>query len=1079
MKLKKLFAVLSAVIMSAAYVPSTVNAETGHYVLNNSIEKKRTSVPAQTGCVSMPVLRKVAGGACAELAPTAAYTPIKKYTAVGAADPKALPSSFDMCKVYGSTPIKTQGRYGTCWAHSAVESAQTSLLASDPFIDLSELHTAYFTYYGDDQLQLKSKDKEDLLIEGGTARMVANLWSQWIGPVNETRLPYSDVDFFDRSSAEIETMRRQHDYILRNAYSLDYDETRSNFDEINSLVKDFVYNGRAVNVSYMSSKIKYWNSLYNSSNSNRLPRFANHAVAIVGWDDDFSSDNFIIPPEGNGAWLCKNSWGTEDGANGYLWISYYDKSISDLMVYELDDADEHSILYQHDSFIPIQTLSAYESPDTNGPSYMADIYDGTEKCEISAVGTYIYNAGTEYEVTVYTDLTDEHIPTSGKPSHTTKGKSDLTGFITIDLDEPVLYSGKDKFSVVVKMYCPDTPFVLPVESSLYAESEDGKIKDLSTYAAQSQISEFTAEGESFISPDGSSWTDVCTEDVTYTEEEKKELKESFISQLYEGLEDDDTALLEAAALQEKDYEETFAMGDIKTSFGNFTLKVYGDPVGKVRYSHHAGEVPLNEKVELSYAGSGEGITYTIDGSNDTAAYEEPIGISSAVTITAELLRGGIVSSVKSRRSFQPKTAEINWIGYSTDGKAVTEALAYAERIAKNEYRITVPYDTDKLAILAGTTYDIKYGGNSYSSGTWIENIPLDSFNKTIELKLSGENVLDGTVKLIVERNFVKFDTESGTMNAPLVDKIIAPDGTELTNGANVLEYAGKELKVFKDDKEITVKVPERADISDLKIDYRNELLGGISSEDIDALVIAVGDTDDSEFISAERRIVRGIDIDPELNDVSFISVIPSESIRLRVKATSEKFASETIRYDIPDIPAEIPDVAKIVGKDATHFTIEGADSCEMGYDSYVPDIVLEEMAEKYGYSVDELIGIIGRSNSFDADKAVKLLGTDFKSSFALEYGRGFFVRYPATDTQFASRAVYVPTKYAMGDVTRDGLVDSVDASTVLKHYALSSTDKAGVLDEEQQLLADMNGNSMIDALDASAILILYAQRAVD
>ncbi len=1078
MKLKRLFAVLSAIVMTASYVPSTVYAESGRYIINRGIEKKGASVPAQTGCVSMPVLRKVAGGDSAELAPSAAYTPIKSYTTVGAADHKALPASFDICKVYGSTPIKSQGMYGTCWAHSAIESAQTSLLSSDPFIDLSELHTSYFTYYGEDQLKIDSDDTYGILAEGGTARMVANLWSQWIGPVNESKLPYSAVDFFDKSS-EIESMRRQHDYILRNAYSLDYDETRSNFDEINSLIKEFVYNGRGVSLSFMSDKIFAWSSEYSSSYTKRLPRFANHAVTIVGWDDDFSARNFNRTPEGNGAWLCKNSWGTDDGENGYMWLSYYDKSIGDLTVFELDDADEHSILYQHDSFIPIQTLSAYESPDTNGPSYMADIYSGTEKSEISAIGTYIYNAGTEYEITVYTDLRDELIPTSGKPSHTTKGKIDLTGFVTIDLDEPVLYSGEGKFSVVVKLYCPDTPFVLPVESSLYAESADGEIKDISTFATQSQISEFTAKGESFISSDGSEWTDVCTEDVTYTEEEKISLKESFINQLYEGLEEDDTEYLEAAAEQEKEYEKIFAMGDIKTSFGNVTLKAYGDPVGKVRYSHHAGEVPLNEKVELSYAGSGEGISYTIDGSNDAAAYEEPIGISSAVTITAELLRGGIVSSVKSSRSFQPKTAEINWIGYSTNGKAITDSLAYAERTAKNEYRITVPYDTDKLAILTGTTYDIKYGGNSYSGGTWIENIPLNFSNKTIELKLSGENVLDGTVKLTVERNLVKFDMKNGTMSASLVDKVTAPDGTELTMGANVLEYAGKELKAVKDGKEITVKVPERADISDLKIDYRNEVLGGFSREDIDALVIAVGETDDSEFISATRRVVRGEDIAPELNDVFFISVIPSESIRLRVKATSDKFASETVRYDIPDIPAETPDVAKIVGKDATHFMIEGADNCEMGYDSYVPDIVLEETAEKYSYSVDELVGIIARSNSLDADKAVSLLGTDFKSSFALEYGRGFFVRYPATDTQFASRAVYVSRKYAMGDVTRDGLVDSVDASIVLKHYALTSTDKAGVLDEEQQLLADMNGNSMVEALDASAILVLYAQRAVE
>ena len=44
--------------------------------------------------------------------------------------------------------------------------------------------------------------------------------------------------------------------------------------------------------------------LYNGS------LYVNHAVDIVGWDDNYSKDNFINGAPGNGAFIVRNSWGT-------------------------------------------------------------------------------------------------------------------------------------------------------------------------------------------------------------------------------------------------------------------------------------------------------------------------------------------------------------------------------------------------------------------------------------------------------------------------------------------------------------------------------------------------------------------------------------------------------------------------------------------------------------------------------------------------------------------------------------------------------------------------------------------------
>jgi hypothetical protein len=66
------------------------------------------------------------------------------------------------------------------------------------------------------------------------------------------------------------------------------------------------------------------------------------------------------------------------------------------------------------------------------------------------------------------------------------------------------------------------------------------------------------------------------------------------------------------------------------------------------------------------------------------------------------------------------------------------------------------------------------------------------------------------------------------------------------------------------------------------------------------------------------------------------------------------------------------------------------------------------------------------------------------------------------------------TTCKLGDVNNDGIINAVDASSVLAYYAMISTNQDGGYDDEQKLAADVNHDGNINAVDASNILSYYA-----
>ncbi len=369
----------------------------------------------------------------------------------------AYPSTY---KTANLPDVRNQGSYGVCWAFSTISLIETNLIKKNLVsndIDLSELHLVNYTYncvndpLGGLEGDINKFDTShgSVMQYGGNVEMAANSLLDWEGAVNEDVVPYTT-----------EYVRQVENNQLDDSLAYGKDVAHvQNFYRVNTTskedIKKAVMDYGAVSISYWSDQSSNWSTQYYNSLTAAYycpeGHTTNHAVNIVGWDDDYSSDNFATKPEGNGAWIVRNSWGSEYGKDGYFYLSYYDKSIYSVgYTLEAELSDNYNNNYQYDGAM-LYGYMGYAGSNKYSNIFEAKANLGGSE-NIKAV-SFMTGSSTNlnYTVSVYTNLSDDANPESGTLAAQKSGVTTYDGMYTVVLDSSVNINEGKKFSVVVEV----------------------------------------------------------------------------------------------------------------------------------------------------------------------------------------------------------------------------------------------------------------------------------------------------------------------------------------------------------------------------------------------------------------------------------------------------------------------------------------------------------------------------------------------------------------------------------------------------------------------------------------------------
>ncbi|MDD6306859.1 MAG: lectin like domain-containing protein [Clostridiales bacterium] len=375
-----------------------------------------------------------------------------------------VPPKYDLREKGRVAEVRDQGSYGTCWSFAALGAMESVLLPEEQ------------SQYSVDHMTL-SNDFELTQHDGGDYTMGMAYLAAWKGPVYEDDDPYGD----NRTDSDLAPVK--HVQEMQIIDGKDYEKIKEAVFKYGG-VQTSIYNALRSSQSYSPYFDKVTNSYCYIGTEK-----PNHDVVIIGWDDNYPKENFPVDLEGDGAFICQNSWGKNFGEDGVFYISYYDTNIGthNVVYTGIEDTDNYDNIYQSD-LCGWRGQLGYNKESMYG----ANVYTAKGAESLVAAGFYATAKDSQYEL--YAVRQFENESSFGEMIPVASGKLSNAGYYTVKFNQEIAVEPGEKYAIVLHIITPNS--VHPMAIEYVADEETANV--------------ILDDGESYISSNGNKWVSIDT-----------------------------------------------------------------------------------------------------------------------------------------------------------------------------------------------------------------------------------------------------------------------------------------------------------------------------------------------------------------------------------------------------------------------------------------------------------------------------------------------------------------------------------------------------------------------------------------